>query len=291
MQNETPPETFSVSVVIPTHNRLQTLQRAVASAIEQTLPPLEVIVVDDGSTDGSAQWLAQQEPPVSFIIQLNHGVSHARNRGIEKANGNWIAFLDSDDYWHKDKLEKQYKALSDDQLLRLCHCDEIWIRDGKRVNQKHKHQKYGGDIFEKCLPLCAISPSAALIHRDIFTEHGLFDETLPACEDYDLWLRITSREAVTYVDERLLTKTGGHTDQLSQRYAIMDRFRIRSLANLLKSKTLDAKKHDSASRMLITKLGIVMQGAEKHNNAGLLKQLNRQYPEWIEQLPSNKIGK
>lgn len=286
MQNFTSADAFNVSVVIPTHNRLQTLKEAISSALEQTLLPLEIIVVDDGSTDGSSDWLENQPLPVSFLCQPNHGVSHARNRGIEKARGQWIAFLDSDDYWHKNKLEKQYKALRSEQGHRLCHCDEIWIRNGKRINPKHKHQKRGGYIFEHCLPLCAISPSAVIMHRDLFYDHGLFDESLPACEDYDLWLRVTSQEAVSYVDEMLLTKTGGHADQLSQRYAIMDQFRIKSLDKLLKDNKLDFNKRESATTMLLTKLDIVMKGARKHNNELLMAQLTRQYPQWINQLPA-----
>lgn len=286
MQNITSADAFSVSVVIPTHNRLQTLKSAVSSALEQTLLPLEVIVVDDGSTDGSSDWLETQQWPVSYISQSNHGVSHARNRGIEKAQGQWIAFLDSDDYWHRNKLEKQYKALHSEPGHRLCHCDEIWIRNGKRINPKHKHQKRGGHIFEHCLPLCAISPSAVIMHRDLFYDHGLFDESLPACEDYDLWLRVTSEEAVSYVDEMLLTKTGGHADQLSQRYAVMDQFRIKSLDKLLKDNKLELNKRKSATAMLLRKLDIVMKGARKHNNEPLMAQLIRQYPQWINQLPA-----
>ena len=267
----------SVSVIIPTHNRLHTLKRAIDSALEQTLSPLEVIVVDDGSTDGTARWLQQQNPPVRVLRQHNHGVSHARNRGIEASKGEWLALLDSDDYWQPDKLHKQMQALSIQAGTRFCHCNEIWIRNGKRINQKLKHRKQGGLIFKHCLPLCVISPSAAVIHRTVFTTYGLFDETLPACEDYDLWLRITAHEPVAFADDALLIKTGGHADQLSHRYPHMDLFRLRSLASLLRSNTLDAEQVSLAHQMFLHKYRIVSSGADKHANFTLLDELSSSF--------------
>jgi GT2 family glycosyltransferase len=150
--------------------------------------------------------------------------------------------------------------------FRICHCDEIWIRNGKRVNPKKKHAKRGGSIFRYCLPLCAISPSAVLIHRDIFKAVGLFDERLPACEDYDLWLRICAIYPVLYIDRPLVIKTGGHRDQLSRRYWGMDRFRIHALENLIASSTLDAADYAAAIATLLEKLAIVIKGATRHGN-------------------------
>lgn len=271
------PAPIKVSVIIPTHDRLPVLERAITSVLDQTFPVHEVIVVDDGSTDGTSAWLAQQPLPVKYITQANHGVSYARNRGIESATGTWIALLDSDDYWHPGKLATQTQALGLQPYSRFCHCDELWIRNGKRVNPKLKHKKQGGQVFEQCLPLCAISPSAALIHRDVFLDHGLFDESLPACEDYDLWLRVTAHEPVTFVDEPLLTKTGGHEDQLSHRFPIMDKFRLQSLAKLLRSDKLDKHKQQLAHQMFISKLQIVTNGARKHNNQPLLQSLACDY--------------
>jgi GT2 family glycosyltransferase len=155
------------------------------------------------------------------------------------AKHEWIAFLDSDDEWLPHKLERQCEALERHPQYRFCHTDEIWIRRGRRVNPMKKHAKHRGYIFDQCLPLCVISPSSALIHRDLFDRYGTFDPELPVCEDYDLWLRICAREPVLYVDEALLLKFGGHEDQLSQAYWGMDRFRIRALENLIRSGALD----------------------------------------------------
>ncbi|MGQ7845523.1 glycosyltransferase family 2 protein [Granulosicoccus sp. 3-233] len=259
----TTPSSRSVSVIIPTHNRWESLPTAIDSVLAQSDPVHELFVVDDGSTDGTADKVRQHYPTVKLICQRNHGVSHARNRAIEQASGAWIALLDSDDRWYADKIARQLDALQDSPQLRLCHCDEHWLRNGKRINPRHKHRKRGGEIFEHCLPLCCISPSAVLIHRSLFAEVGLFDEDLPACEDYDLWLRICAREPVLYVDEALLEKTGGHADQLSQRYPAMDQYRLQALASLLRSAPLTQNQRQQAQDMFEQKLRIFCNGARK----------------------------
>ena len=284
MQSNIPIQHALVSVIIPSFNRLHTLRRAIDSVLTQSYSHIELIIIDDGSTDGTSAWLEQLAPeniPVRYIEQTNHGVSHARNRGIDIAEGQWIALLDSDDYWHGDKLSKQIQSLAIHSPCRLCHCDELWIRNGKRINQKHRHRKHGGDIFLQCLALCAISPSAVVIHKDVFAQHGMFDESLPACEDYDLWLRITAHEPVAFIDEPLLTKTGGHDDQLSGRFPVMDRFRLQSLAGIIRSNKLDPAQRHEAHNMFIKKLGIVKLGAQKHGNDTLLKILENEYGDLV----------
>jgi len=161
--------------------------------------------------------------------------------------------------------------------MRVCHTDEHWIRRGRRVNPKHKHQKYGGDIFARCLPLCAMSPSSVMIRRDVFDDVGLFDENLPACEDYDLWLRITVNEAVLYIDEALLEKTGGHDDQLSQRYPAMDRFRLEALAKLIASGKANPAQSALALSMFREKFAIFKNGAIKRDRHDIVSTLERHY--------------
>jgi glycosyltransferase involved in cell wall biosynthesis len=258
-----PPEPATVSVVLPTWNRRELVARALTSVLAQSRAPDEVIVVDDGSTDGTAEALRKDFPGVVVLSQENRGVSAARNRGIEEAKGEWVALLDSDDEWLPRKLETQLGALSASPGALLCHTDEIWIRRGRRVNPMAKHDKAGGLIFERCLALCAISPSSALLNRRLFDAVGLFDESLPACEDYDLWLRVTSRYPVVYVDEPLLVKTGGHSDQLSRRYWGMDRFRIRAIEKILESGLLSENQRMAAEAMLARKIGIYAKGARK----------------------------
>jgi glycosyltransferase involved in cell wall biosynthesis len=180
----------NISVIIPTHNRAHTVSLAIESVLKQSLPPAEIIIVDDGSTDETSALIQDEFPDCHYLHQQNQGVSSARNRGITAASGEWLAFLDSDDEWMPNKLAMQASALKSQPDVHLCHTEEIWIRNGTRVNQMKKHAKRGGWIFQHCLPLCAISPSSVIIHHSIFEDVGLFDETLPACEDYDLWLRI-----------------------------------------------------------------------------------------------------
>lgn len=274
----------NVAVVIPTFNRREIVNTAIASALEQSFPPDEIIVVDDGSTDGTATALRECFPNITVLTQENLGVSAARNKAISESTSSWIAFLDSDDQWYPDKLEKQMKALEKSHS-RLCHCDEHWIRNGSRVNPMQKHKKRGGEIFEYCLPLCAISPSAAVLHRSLFDEYGLFDESLPACEDYDLWLRITSQESVCFVDEALLKKTGGHDDQLSRRYPAMDRFRLTALAKLIRSEQLSHEHANMTKAMFKKKYDIYLKGAIKRGRSAEIERLQTEFFDLLNAAP------
>jgi glycosyltransferase involved in cell wall biosynthesis len=252
-----------VSVVVPTFNRAGLLGRALRSVFGQTRPADEVIVVDDGSTDDTGERVQRDFPGVRYLRQDQRGVSAARNRGVVAAEGEWIAFLDADDEWRRAKLERQLAALGDHPGCLICHTDEIWIRRGQRVNPRKRHAKAGGYIFQRCLPRCAISPSSVLIHRTLLDEVGGFDETLPACEDYDLWLRICWRHEVVFVDEPLVVKHGGHADQLSRQQWGMDRFRIRALEKVLGSAELAPGDREAARSTLLEKIDIYLEGARK----------------------------
>ena len=256
----------SISVIIPSYNRAHLLPRCLASVIGQNYSPLEIIVVDDGSTDITEKLVSRDYPQVKLISQENKGVSAARNAGIRAAEGDWLALLDSDDTWFPDKLERQAQVIERSTGADVIHTDEIWVRNGVRVNPQRKHRKYGGSIFKYCLPLCAISPSSVMIHRRVFDRVGLFDETLPVCEDYDLWLRICARMPVLFIPETLITKYGGHADQLSARYWGMDRYRIRAINKILNEVELEASDRTAAIKTLVGKIRIYLNGARKHDN-------------------------
>lgn len=256
---------MQISVIIPTYNRANTLPRALDSVLAQSRPANEIIVIDDGSSDETCSLIQSDYPQVVYLHQPNAGVSAARNLGIKQAKGDWIALLDSDDEWLPEKLEQQADAINAEPEYQLCHCDEIWIRNGKRVNPMKKHSKSGGWIFDRCLPLCAISPSASIIKKSLLEALGLFDESLPACEDYDLWLKVCSQQPVLYIDEPLLKKYGGHEDQLSQKHWGMDRFRIQALDNVLDNIELKADDRQAAIQMLLEKTRIFINGAMKRN--------------------------
>lgn len=271
---------MNISVIIPSYNRAHILERALSSVQAQTLAPVEIIVVDDGSTDNTASFMQQQFPGCRYIHQENQGVSSARNHGIRAAKGEWLAFLDSDDEWLPGKLAAQKEALEAAPEMKICHTEEIWIRNGRRVNPMKKHAKIGGHIFRHCLPLCAISPSSVVIHHSIFKEAGLFDESLPACEDYDLWLRICAHHPVKFIDTPQIMKYGGHEDQLSRHYWGMDRFRIQALEKIIADPRLSTENRQAAIEMLVEKAGIFAQGAEKRgklDQAGVYREKQRRY--------------
>ncbi len=222
-----------VSVIIPTFNRADLLAQAIDSVLSQSYTDFELIVVDDGSTDATQALLSRYRERIRYLFQENRGVSAARNLGIKVARGRYICLLDSDDLWLRDKLKEQIRLMKGDPKIRVSYTDEVWIRGGKRVNQGKRHRKYSGWILRKLLPLCLISPSSVMIERGVFEEVGLFDESFPVCEDYDLWLRIGSRMPIHLIEKPLIVKRGGRADQLSQIYWGQDRFRIKALVKLL----------------------------------------------------------
>jgi glycosyltransferase involved in cell wall biosynthesis len=251
-----------VSVVITTYNRRSFLKEAVASVLNQDYWDKEVIVVDDGSTDRSHEEIS--DLPVQYLWKPNGGISSARNAGIKAAKGNYLSFLDVDDLWVKGKLACQMEIMEKEDWL-VSYTDEIWIRNGKHLNQKLKHRKYSGLIFERCLPLCIISPSSVVMKREVFDHTGLFDENLAVCEDYDMWLKVSSLYPIRFVEKQLIIKRGGHADQLSRKYEAMDLFRIRSLVNLLNSGSLNDSMRAAAHTELHKKCHIYAMGAEKRD--------------------------
>lgn len=261
------PLMLQVSVIIPTYNRKDRLAKALASVLAQEGAVFEAIVVDDGSTDGTGAMVEKDFPSVQYFYQANQGPSAARNRGIERARGPWIAFLDSDDEWLPGKLKTQLEFFEQNPEYRIHQTEEIWVRNGKRVNPMKKHQKQGGWIFEQCLPLCLISPSAVMMHRGLLEETGLFDESLPACEDYDLWLRITCRFPAGLTEKPFVVKYGGHGDQRSREFPAMDRFRIYALKKILASGKLNPGQAGAARKMLEEKVSIYTAGAIKRGKA------------------------
>ncbi len=252
-----------VSVIIPTFNRGYCLEDSLRSVLAQSFADFELIVVDDGSTDDTAV-LVGRFPAVKLIrLEKNRGVSFARNRGVVAARGNYIAFLDSDDLWEPRKLAAQIKWMERRPDSQVVYTDEIWIRNGTRVNPANKHRKYSGDVFQYCLPLCIVSPSSVLLRTKMLSNIGGFDESMRVCEDYDLWLRIAQRYPFHCIDEKLITKRGGHDDQLSRKYWGMDRWRVFALEKLLQENQLDDEQRNRVVTMMIEKCEILIHGFGK----------------------------
>ncbi len=252
-----------VSVIIPTFNRAYCLAESIQSVLDQSYQDFELIVVDDGSTDNTTEVVNQFSNIQLIQLEENRGVSYARNRGLEQAKGEWIAFLDSDDLWQKEKLDTQLKWVKCHPRHHAVYTDEIWIRNGARVNAMNKHRKYSGDIFRYCLPLCIVSPSSVLLYADLLREVGGFDESMPVCEDYDLWLRLSKRTSFYFIEEKLIIKQGGHEDQLSRKFWGMDRWRVQALEKLLLENELKEEQRVWVVEMLYEKCRILVNGYGK----------------------------
>jgi len=265
-----------VSVIIPTFNRASMVVEAVDSVLAQSYQPLEIIVVDDGSTDDTEARLAGYGERIKVIrCSLNRGVSAARNCGIRRSCASYVALLDSDDLWLPGKVERQMDFFLKQPEARICQTEEIWIRRGKRVNPRRKHRKYSGYIFPHCLPLCIVSPSAVMIKQELLSQVGLFDEQLPACEDYDLWLRIAAHFPIFLLEEPLIIKRGGHADQLSGTVLFLDRYRIQSLCKLLQKEELSAAQRQQVLTELEEKSRIFRNGCLKRGKIAEAEQVDR----------------
>ncbi|MFO7708553.1 MAG: glycosyltransferase [Desulfobacterales bacterium] len=252
----------AVSVVIPTYNRAWCLAEAVGSVLSQEFRSFELIVVDDGSTDDTPRLLAGYGDAVRTLRQENRGVSAARNAGIDAARAELVAFLDSDDLWLPGKLSRQIDFFASHPEVLICQTEELWVRSGRRVNPGKRHRKRGGMIFEPSLELCLVSPSAVMVRRGLFERVGRFDEGLPACEDYDLWLRVGCRLPVHLIDTPLIVKRGGHPDQLSRAWGL-DRHRTASIQKLLQKEALTPGQRRAALGALRRKCAVYAGGCRK----------------------------
>ena len=254
-----------VSVIVPTYDRAAFVREAIASVLQQDYPDLELIVVDDGSRDDTPAVVRGFGAAVRYVWQENRGVSAARNRGAAVSTGDLIAFLDSDDLWMPGKVSAQVGYFEAHPEAQACHTDEAWIRRGVRVNERRIHHKQGGWQFLAALPRCLISPSTIMMRRGLWERFGGFDEGLPACEDYDLWLRLTAVAPVGFLPERLVIKRGGHADQLSRVTPVLDRYRIKALEKALAT-SLAPEHRRAVLEQLVAKCRIVAQGARKRQD-------------------------
>ena len=262
-----------VTVILPSWNRADWLKKSIDSVLEQTFRDFELIVVDDASTDSTQEILTSYSGKFrSITFAKNLGVSAARNAAVKNCDSEWIAFLDSDDFWHPHKLQKQIAQTVIRAECPIHFTDEIWIRNGVRVNPKKKHQKLEGWIFKPSLELCLMSPSTVLLRRELFDVHGFFDETLPICEDYDLWLRLTAQHQVALLNEKLMTRHGGHADQLSRSDWGIDRYRVQSIIKILKTEKLRPEDRSAAIVVLRKKCEIIINGFRKR---GKLQEIER----------------
>jgi glycosyltransferase involved in cell wall biosynthesis len=256
------------------------LREALESVLAQSHKGFELIVVDDGSEDGTVEKLERYGSALRVLSQTRRSVAAARNLGARFSSGRYLAFLDSDDLWHPKKLETQVAFMETHPKIEICHTDEIWIRNGVRVNPKKKHRKPSGNIFRASLDLCLISPSAVMMTKELFERVGGFDETFTVCEDYDLWLRVAVETPVSLIPLPLVIKRGGHADQLSRSIWGLDRFRVMALKKLLDSRSLYGEKRRWTIEAMAEKVAILAQGARKRgreSEALVYEQLLREF--------------
>ncbi|MBN2246116.1 MAG: glycosyltransferase family 2 protein [Candidatus Aminicenantes bacterium] len=258
-------QSVSISIVIPTYNRAGFLKEAIESVLKQDYfhdkdPSWEFYVIDDGSQDETRRVVESFGEKVNYYYQENRGISRARNQGIELSQGEYIAFLDSDDLWKKEKLRLQIEFMEAHPDAQICCTQETWIRKGVFVNQKKKHKKFSGEIFDKVLPLCILSLSSALFRKSLFVEIGVFDENLPACEDYDLSIRIAHKYPIFFLPQSLIIKRGGHLDQLSRKYWGMDRFRVTALQKAREELELTPPQKELVEKELVKKCRVLVNG-------------------------------
>ena len=264
-----------ISIIIPTYNREKTILRAIDSVLNGSYQNIELIIIDDGSTDTTKEVLSYyiENKLINYFYIENSGVSKARNIGVDIARGEWIAFLDSDDEWIKHKLKLQIQFLKANPTYKVIHGEEIWFRNGKRINQKLKHKKSGGDLYIRSLELCLISPSTILLKKGLFLKEGQFREDFPVCEDYDLWLKISSSEKIGFITIPIINKYGGHKDQLSKKFFAMDYWRIKSMVWILKNKKLSTERYHLTRDIIIKKGIILIKGYLKYNNLKKMKEI------------------
>ena len=251
------------SVVIPSYNRKNFLKKSIDSVLNQNIRDYELIVVDDGSTDSSILLVADYRGKgLTYIRTSNLGVSHARNTGIQNSRGSYIAFLDSDDWWESSKLKHVLESINNFSDIDLFHTEETWFKNEKLLNQKKKHRKPDGHVYKKCLPLCCIGMSTLVVKKSLFTKIGMFDETMPVCEDYDFFLRATLENKVKLIPLSLTIKDGGRVDQLSNQPGL-DKYRIYALEKMLNSGHLSGENLELTISELEKKCTIYAKGSEK----------------------------
>lgn len=252
-------------VIIPTFNRASLLERAITSVLNQSYPFFKLYIIDDGSTDETFQIIEKfhSDERLHYLKQENKGVSAARNLGISHSHHSWVTFLDSDDEWLTDKLQKQRDYILQHPEIKFIHSNEIWIRDQIRVNAPLKFDKSAEGLLERSLETCIISPSTVAIKRELLEYFGGFNEEFKICEDYDLWLKILFREKVGFIEDFLIKKYHGHDNQLSTLDPLMEYYRVLALFFQMDSKDLKEEDFFLIFKTLERKVPRILKGLQK----------------------------
>ncbi len=273
-------QTTIVSVIIPVFERYERFVEAIESVLRQSFKDFELIVIDDGSEDQRIEWFSLLNGIRYLKIEHSGKPGFVRNRGVEIARGEYIAFLDSDDMWNFKKLEIQLSFMKKNSF-KISHTKELWVKNGKIMSQKKQKHKREGDIFKDALKKCIVGPSTVMMRKSLFEEFGGFREDLEIAEDYELWLRILSKYEIGYVNTPLTIKRAGNWPQLSEKYGQIEIFRIEGLKKLVEEKFFQGEKMKIAKKELLRKINIYMKGLKKRGK-------EEEYEKWGQYL--NKLS-
>jgi glycosyltransferase involved in cell wall biosynthesis len=263
-----PPDRPLVSVVLPAYNAAGTLGAALDGALAQTYHPLEILVVDDGSTDGTPEVIRRFGGAIRAFRQANGGVSTARNRAIREAKGDLIAFLDADDEWLPAKTEKQVAYLNEHPDIALLYAGIIHLdRDGREA----PHRPHGGgeDTYAHLFQANRIPTSSVMVRRAALDRSGLFEPALRVTQDYDLWLRIAADHRYAGLQERLVRYRfeGGLSADHERRY--LDHLLIVDRAPLRPELGVDGAARERARAFYQWRLGRLLARAGRWDEAAL----------------------
>jgi glycosyltransferase involved in cell wall biosynthesis len=283
-----------VSVVVPTHNKKEMVTEAIESVLAQSYRDCELIVVDDGSTDGTPlhvfstfgaqpeaiEILSKMNPnavrpfshsfahdgiPIQYHYIANRGLSAARNRGIKFAHGSCVAFLEAEDLWNPAHLETHATFHEENDWARVSHIGECHVRDRSRAGKARKAPPASGWIFQQALETSPICISAAMAHRTCFAECGGFDENLPACEDYDLWLRFAARYPIHFLEGTEIVRRSSRF-QSSNRSWTWDRYRVYALEKSFQSGKLNAEQRLLVAEEIVKKCERLVEGFKRQKS-------------------------
>lgn len=278
-----------VDVIIPTYNRNQLTQEAIASVLAQSFSDFQIFVADDSSSPPFYLTQETNDSRVKIIrLPKNSGPAAARNFAARQGSSPYIAFLDSDDLWHRDKLKMQLQFLQNNKSFQWIHTNELWYKDDVLLKQKTRHKKQGGFFLERLFKLCLISPSAVLMSRLLFEQSGGFAEQFFVAEDYEYWLRLNFKNEIAYLTEPLTIKRAGKWKQLSSQIEI-DRFRVLALHKFYRENKNDTNFYqffESWKKEILYKTEILMKGAEKYHK----EQRAIRYRQWLQVFQKKIVG-
>ena len=218
-----------VSVVIPTYNSARYLGAAVDSVLAQSFRAIEVLVIDDGSTDETEAVMSKYGPPVRYIRQVNSGVAAARNRGIQESTGRYVAFLDADDTWLPEKLELQLAALGKYEECRACYCAHLVCTEALEPLAVQRSVRERSTLEDLLLSGNVVGSLCSVVcERSLFSAVGGFDPALSQCADWEMWVRVATVTEFVYVDEPLVIYRQ-HGSNMSRDPELLERDSVRVL--------------------------------------------------------------